>query len=46
MKVEALEEELRVVEEYGEAAQARILELVQDSAGKNKISLVFTSALI
>jgi len=45
-KVEALEEELRAVEEYGEAAQARVLELVRDSAGKNKISLVFNSALI
>jgi len=27
-KVEVLEEELRAVEEYGEAAQARVLELV------------------
>ena len=27
-KVEVLEEELRAVEEYGKAAQARILELV------------------
>jgi len=45
-KVEALEEELRVVEEYGEAVQAHILELVRDSAGKGKISLVFNSDLI
>jgi len=45
-KVEALEEELWAVEEYGEAAQARVLELVRDSAGKSKISLVFNSDLI
>jgi len=45
-KVEALEEELWVVEEYGEAVQAHVLELVRDSVGKSKISLVFNSNLI
>ena len=45
-KVEVLEEELWAVEEYGEVAQAHILELVRDSVGKNKISLVFNSTLI
>jgi len=44
--VEVLEEELWAVEEYGEAAQACILELVRDSVGKSKISLVFNSNLI
>jgi len=44
-KVEVLEEELQAVEEYGEAVQAHILELVWDSAGKNKFSLVFNSTL-
>jgi len=45
-KVEALEEELQAVEEYGEVAQAHVLELVRDSVGKSKISLVFNSDLI
>ena len=44
--MEALEEELQAVEEYGEVAQAHVLELVRDSVGKSKISLVFNSNLI
>jgi predicted nucleic acid-binding Zn-ribbon protein len=34
--MEDMEEELRVAVEKGEAAQARVLELVQNSAGKKK----------
>jgi chromosome segregation ATPase len=34
-KLEGLEKELRAVDEYGGAVQARVLELAQDSAGKS-----------